>query len=73
QLLTAAGYEQYETSAYAKPGYQWQHNLNYWSFGDYLGIGCGARGRVTFPGGRSLRTTKTGHRRGYMRGRERES
>lgn len=40
QLLTAAGYQQYETSAYAKPGYQCQHNLNYWRFGDYLGIGC---------------------------------
>ena len=34
QLLTAAGYQQYETSAYAKPGYQCQHNLNYWRFGD---------------------------------------
>ncbi|MDI5829351.1 hypothetical protein MJN51_30450, partial [Salmonella enterica subsp. enterica serovar Kentucky] len=43
QLLTAAGYQQYETSAYAKPGYQCQHNLNYWRFGDYLGVGCGAR------------------------------
>lgn len=41
QLLTAAGYQQYETSAYAKPGYQCQHNLNYWRFGDYIGIGCG--------------------------------
>ncbi len=49
QLLTAAGYQQYETSAYAKPGYQCQHNLNYWRFGDYLGIGCGAHGKVTFP------------------------
>lgn len=48
QLLTAAGYQQYETSAYAKPGYQCQHNLNYWRFGDYIGIGCGARGKVTF-------------------------
>ncbi|MDI5303718.1 hypothetical protein MJN76_28915, partial [Salmonella enterica subsp. enterica serovar Anatum] len=41
------------------PGYQCQHNLNYWRFGDYLGIGCGAHGKVTFPGGRILRTTKT--------------
>ncbi len=48
QLLTAAGYQQYETSAYAKPGYQCQHNLNYWRFGDYIGIGCGAHGKVTF-------------------------
>ncbi|WP_274865688.1 radical SAM family heme chaperone HemW, partial [Serratia marcescens] len=51
QLLSAAGYQQYETSAYAKPGYQCQHNLNYWRFGDYLGIGCGAHGKVTFSDG----------------------
>jgi len=69
QLLTAAGYQQYETSAYAKPGYQCQHNLNYWRFGDYLGIGCGAHGKVTFPDGRILRTAKTRHPRGYMEGR----
>ncbi|KNC94654.1 radical SAM family heme chaperone HemW [Trabulsiella odontotermitis] len=69
QLLTAAGYQQYETSAYAKPGYQCQHNLNYWRFGDYLGVGCGAHGKVTFPDGRILRTAKTRHPRGYMEGR----
>ncbi|KMW73397.1 coproporphyrinogen III oxidase [Photorhabdus luminescens subsp. luminescens] len=69
QLLTAAGYQQYETSAYAKPGYQCQHNLNYWRFGDYLGIGCGAHGKITFENGRILRTVKTKHPRGYMQGR----
>ncbi|MCA6219573.1 radical SAM family heme chaperone HemW [Photorhabdus antumapuensis] len=69
QLLTAAGYQQYETSAYAKPGYQCQHNLNYWRFGDYLGIGCGAHGKITFEDGRILRTVKTKHPRGYMQGR----
>ncbi|UTJ48143.1 radical SAM family heme chaperone HemW [Atlantibacter subterranea] len=68
QLLSAAGYQQYETSAYAKPGYQCQHNLNYWRFGDYLGIGCGAHGKITFPDGRILRTAKTRHPRGYMQG-----
>ncbi|MFE8117666.1 radical SAM family heme chaperone HemW [Brenneria goodwinii] len=68
QLLSAAGYRQYETSAYAKPGYQCQHNLNYWRFGDYLGIGCGAHGKLTFSDGRILRTVKTRHPRGYMRG-----
>ena len=47
KLLTEAGYIQYEISAYAKPGYQSQHNLNYWQFGDYLGIGCGAHGKIT--------------------------
>lgn len=69
RLLTAAGYQQYETSAYAKPGYQCQHNLNYWRFGDYLGIGCGAHGKITFPDGRILRTEKTRHPRGYMTGK----
>ncbi|EHD20217.1 MULTISPECIES: radical SAM family heme chaperone HemW [Brenneria] len=68
RLLSAAGYQQYETSAYAKPGYQCRHNLNYWRFGDYLGIGCGAHGKLTFRDGRILRTVKTRHPRGYMRG-----
>ncbi|WP_340620979.1 radical SAM family heme chaperone HemW [Xenorhabdus siamensis] len=69
QLLTSAGYQQYETSAYAKPGYQCQHNLNYWRFGDYLGIGCGAHGKISFADGHILRTVKTKHPRGYMQGR----
>ncbi|CDL84057.1 radical SAM family heme chaperone HemW [Xenorhabdus cabanillasii] len=69
QLLTSAGYQQYETSAYAKPGYQCQHNLNYWRFGDYLGIGCGAHGKISFADRRILRTVKTKHPRGYMQGR----
>ncbi|SFC11038.1 radical SAM family heme chaperone HemW [Pragia fontium] len=68
QLLSTAGYQQYETSAYAKPGYQCQHNLNYWRFGDYLGIGCGAHGKLSFTDGRILRTVKTRHPRGYMTG-----
>ena len=69
QLLRAAGYQQYETSAYAKPGYQCQHNLNYWRFGDYLGIGCGAHGKVTLADGRIVRTAKTRHPRGFMQGK----
>ena len=68
QLLTAAGYQQYETSAYAKPGFQCQHNLNYWRFGDYLAIGCGAHGKLSFPSGKILRYSKTKHPKGYMRG-----
>lgn len=68
QLLTAAGYQQYETSAYAKPGYRCEHNLNYWRFGDYLGIGCGAHGKLTQPDGRIVRTVKTRHPRGFMAG-----
>ena len=68
QLLTEAGYQQYETSAYAKPGFQCQHNLNYWRFGDYLAIGCGAHGKLTFPNGDILRFSKTKHPKGYLRG-----
>ena len=48
--LTDAGYEHYEISAFAKPGRRCRHNLNYWEFGDYLGIGAGAHGKVSFPG-----------------------
>lgn len=66
-LLTNAGYQQYETSAYAKPGFQCQHNLNYWRFGDYLGIGCGAHGKITRPATNDIiRTVKVKHPKGYM-------
>lgn len=68
-LLAAAGYQQYETSAYAKPGYRCEHNLNYWRFGDYLGIGCGAHGKLTQPDGTIIRTAKTKHPRGFMTGK----
>lgn len=47
QLLAAAGYAQYEVSAYAREGRQCAHNLNYWRFGDYLGIGAGAHGKIS--------------------------
>jgi oxygen-independent coproporphyrinogen-3 oxidase len=46
--LAAAGYAHYETSAYARPGRQCRHNLNYWGFGDYLGIGAGAHEKISF-------------------------
>ena len=46
-ILAHAGYEIYEVSAYARAGYRCRHNLNYWQFGDYLGIGAGAHGKVT--------------------------
>lgn len=45
--LAAAGFDHYETSAFARPGYQCRHNLNYWHFGDYLGIGAGAHSKLT--------------------------
>jgi len=49
RLLNDSGFEQYEVSGYAKPGVRCAHNLNYWNFGDYLGIGAGAHGKVTDP------------------------
>jgi len=48
-LLKEAGYDHYETSAYAQPGRQCRHNRNYWEFGDYLGIGAGAHSKLSFP------------------------
>ena len=67
KLLTEAGYHQYEISAYAKPGYQSQHNLNYWQFGDYLGIGCGAHGKITDTTQQKIvRTIKVKHPKGYL-------
>ena len=48
-LLQQAGYTQYEVSAYAQAGRECRHNLNYWQFGDYLGIGAGAHGKITDP------------------------
>ncbi|MCE2571379.1 radical SAM family heme chaperone HemW [Motilimonas eburnea] len=67
QRLTEAGYVQYEISGYAKPGKQCQHNLNYWRFGDYLGIGCGAHGKITLADeNKIIRTTKVKHPSGYL-------
>ncbi|QIZ75717.1 radical SAM family heme chaperone HemW [Ferrimonas lipolytica] len=65
-MLEAAGYRQYEISAWAKPGYQCEHNLNYWRFGDYLGIGCGAHGKLTQADGSIIRTVKVRHPKGYL-------
>jgi oxygen-independent coproporphyrinogen-3 oxidase len=47
--LTGAGYRHYETSAFARPHRECRHNLNYWQFGDYLGIGAGAHSKLSFP------------------------
>ena len=66
-LLNQAGYQQYEISAYSKPEYQCQHNLNYWQFGDYLGIGCGAHGKITDVDHQKIyRTVKVKHPKGYL-------
>ncbi len=48
EMTQAAGLDRYEVSAYAKPGHRCWHNLNYWQFGDYLGIGAGAHGKLSF-------------------------
>ena len=66
-LLNQAGYQQYEISAYSKPEFQCQHNLNYWQFGDYLGIGCGAHGKITDVTKKIIhRTVKVKHPKGYL-------
>jgi oxygen-independent coproporphyrinogen-3 oxidase len=65
--LAAAGYGQYEISAYARPGRRCTHNLNYWQFGDYLGIGAGAHGKFSDGGsGQIQRRWKTRHPRAYL-------
>jgi oxygen-independent coproporphyrinogen-3 oxidase len=68
QLLASRGYTQYEVSAYARPGRECRHNLNYWRFGDYLGIGAGAHGKVTTPTG-IVRTEKSRSPREYLQAR----
>ena len=65
--LAAAGYERYEISAWALPGSACRHNLNYWHFGDYLGIGAGAHGKLTdAAAGVIVRTVKTRQPREYL-------
>src|SRR6266513_1832108 len=63
--LAARGYAHYETSAWAKPGRECRHNLNYWRFGDYLGIGAGAHGKLSFPD-RVARTARWKQPREYL-------
>ncbi|PYC23529.1 YggW family oxidoreductase [Aquipseudomonas alcaligenes] len=65
-LLAAEGYAQYEVSAYARAGHQARHNLNYWSFGDFLGIGAGAHAKLSSPDGRIVRTWKTRLPKDYL-------
>jgi len=66
-LLAEAGYVQYEVSAYAQPGRRCRHNLNYWLFGDYLGLGAGAHGKLSLElPQRILRTVKPKQPREYQ-------
>jgi oxygen-independent coproporphyrinogen-3 oxidase len=65
--LAAAGFAQYEVSAYSRAGAQCRHNLNYWTFGDYLGVGAGAHGKLTFAAARRIvRTTQLREPRRYL-------
>ena len=66
QLLADNGYSQYEVSAYSQEGFNCRHNSNYWSFGDYLGIGAGAHGKISFPDGRIKRYNKRRQPQEYM-------
>jgi putative oxygen-independent coproporphyrinogen III oxidase len=67
KLLAESGFVQYEVSAYAKAGARCRHNLNYWQFGDYVGIGAGAHGKLTLDApARILRTTKPKQPREYQ-------
>lgn len=67
KLLSEHGYQQYEISGYSLEGWQCMHNLNYWRFGDYLGIGCGAHGKISLPlQNKIIRTNKVKHPKGYL-------
>lgn len=66
-LIASAGFEQYEVSAYARNEQRCRHNLNYWLFGDYLGIGAGAHSKLSFPAHNSIvRHSKARHPDDYM-------
>ncbi len=63
--MQQAGYQRYEVSAFARPGRQCAHNLNYWTFGDYLGIGAGAHSKISFPH-RIIRQVRFRQPTGYL-------
>ena len=67
-FLARHGYRRYEVSAFARDGHQCGHNLNYWRFGDYIGVGAGGHGKLTTPDGAIVRTAKASQPRLYMRG-----
>ncbi|XBC40724.1 MAG: radical SAM family heme chaperone HemW [Buchnera aphidicola (Nurudea yanoniella)] len=66
QKLKKAGYTKYAISEYSKKKYKCRHNLNYWRFGDYLGIGCGAHGKITQNNGNIIRTIKEKNPKKFM-------
>ena len=66
-IIKKNNYSQYEVSAFARNGQKSRHNVNYWQFGDYLGIGAGAHGKITIPeDNQVLRTTKTRQPKDYL-------
>ena len=69
ERLTTGGFEHYEISGYAKPGRRCRHNRTYWTFGDYLGVGAGAHGKVTADG-EIIRTIRTANPTNYLAGAE---
>lgn len=71
ELVVSAGWQRYEVSAYAKPDAQCRHNLNYWTFGDYLGIGPGAHSKISFPD-RIIRQARTRNPEQWMQAAQRQ-
>jgi oxygen-independent coproporphyrinogen-3 oxidase len=69
ELLSKAGYKRYEVSAYAKKDQECKHNLNYWRFGDYIGIGAGAHGKISYPS-KITRQVRERHPETYMQAME---
>ncbi|HFC8542063.1 TPA: radical SAM family heme chaperone HemW [Neisseria weaveri] len=65
QALAEAGFRHYETSAFAQAGHECRHNINYWQFGDYIGIGAGAHGKISYPT-HIERTTRRRHPNDYL-------
>lgn len=65
KILASHGYQHYETSGFAQPGQQCQHNLNYWTFGDYLGIGAGAHSKLSFHD-KIIRQSRHKHPKRYL-------
>ena len=65
-MLEAAGYRHYEVSGFAKPGLRCRHNLNYWTFGDYLAVGAGAHGKITDDNGHVRRYVKPANPLSYL-------
>lgn len=70
QLLVDCDYQQYEVSAFARPGFECRHNLNYWHYGDFLGIGAGAHGKITLAAqNQILRNIKLRSPKDYLKSR----